>query len=121
LKNLDHSFKGSSAHGDIKKGEGKGGIEALLNEELGRLEARLGLNRGYRVLWMPGIEKGISGEVRGNTIFIYEADRDKALGTLRHELIDHLITSRLVKPLVDLINILVKAKGRKYTGRRRGS
>jgi hypothetical protein len=59
---------------------------------------------------MPGIEKGISGEVRGNTIFIYEADRDKALGTLRHELIDHLITSRLVKPLVDLINILVKAK-----------
>ena len=36
--------------------------------------------------------------------------RKKAIQALRHEVVDHLITSRIVKPLVDLINLLIKAR-----------
>jgi len=36
--------------------------------------------------------------------------RKKAIQALRHEVVDYLITSRIVKPLVDLINLLIKAR-----------
>jgi hypothetical protein len=36
--------------------------------------------------------------------------KKKPYKPLRHEVIDHLITSRIVKPLVDLINLLIKAR-----------
>jgi hypothetical protein len=52
----------------------------------------------------------LSGEVRNGTIYVYEAEEDKALQALRHELVDHLITSRIVKPLVELVNLLIKSR-----------
>lgn len=85
-------------------------MEARLKDELERLGAKLGLNRELRVVWMPNAVDGLSGEVKGNTIYVYEAEVDKAFQALRHELIDHLITSRIVKPLVELVNLLIKSR-----------
>lgn len=84
--------------------------EAGLQEELERLRAKLGFNHELRVIWRPDSGNGLSGEVKDDTIFVYEAELDKALQTLRHELIDHLITSRIVKPLVELVNMLIKSR-----------
>ena len=83
---------------------------ARLEEELERLSAKLGLNRELRVVWMPNAVDRLSGEVKGNAIYIYEAEEDEALRALRHELMDHLITSRIVKPLVGLVNLLIKSR-----------
>lgn len=88
----------------------RGGLEARLREELERLEVKLGLNLGLRVAWMPDVNNSLSGEVRGGVIRIYEVEEDKALRALRHEFIDYLITSRVVKPLVGLVNLLIKSR-----------
>jgi hypothetical protein len=85
-------------------------VESMLTEELERLQAKLGLSLGLNVVWIPSVDKGLSGEVRNGTIYVYEAEEDKALQALRHELVDHLITSRIVKPLVELVNLLIKSR-----------
>lgn len=86
------------------------GIESMLSEELERLQGKLGLSLGLKVVWMPNAEKGLEGEVRNGTIYIYEGDGDKALQVLRHEFIDYLITSKIVEPLVGLVNALIKSR-----------
>jgi hypothetical protein len=85
-------------------------LQGRLEGELQRLSAKLGLNLDLRVVWTPDPPNSLSGEVRGNTIYIYEVEEEKAIQALRHEVLDHLITSRIVKPLVDLINLLIKAR-----------
>ena len=52
----------------------------------------------------------MSGEVIGKTIFIYEPDDDSAIKVLRHEVVDYCLTSRIVRPLVDLVNLLIKVR-----------
>jgi hypothetical protein len=59
---------------------------------------------------MPDETASLSGEVKNGSIYIYEAEEEKAVQTLKHEVVDHIITSRIVKPLVDLINLLIKAR-----------
>jgi hypothetical protein len=86
------------------------GLQAALEEELERLQARFQLCGELKVLWRPGAENGLSGEVRDGTIYVYEEDELRAVQTLKHELVDYVITSRLVKPLVDLINLLIRSK-----------
>jgi hypothetical protein len=91
----------------------KSGLEARLENELERIGVKLGLNLELRVAWMPNIDNvqnGLSGEVKGGVIYVYEVEEDKALHVLRHELIDYLITSRLVTPLVGLVNLLIKSR-----------
>jgi len=85
-------------------------VQSKLEEELQRILKSLELNLDLRVVWTPDPPNSLSGEVRGNTIYIYEVEEEKAIKALRHEVIDHLITSRIVKPLVDLINLLIKAR-----------
>jgi hypothetical protein len=85
-------------------------VQNKLEEELKRILTKLGLNLDLRVVWTPDPPNSLSGEVKGNTIYIYEVEEEKAIQALRHEVVDHLITSRIVKPLVDLINLLIKAR-----------
>ena len=85
-------------------------VQNKLEEELKRILTKLGLNLDLRVVWTPDPPNSLSGEVRGNTIYIYEVEEEKAIQALRHEVVDHLVTSRIVKPLVDLINLLIKAR-----------
>ena len=87
-----------------------GAVQNKLEEELQRILTKLGLNLDLRVVWTPDPPNSLSGEVRDNTIYIYEVEEEKAIQALRHEVVDHLITSRIVKPLVDLINLLIKAR-----------
>ncbi|MEM3828026.1 MAG: hypothetical protein QXP36_02250 [Conexivisphaerales archaeon] len=85
-------------------------LQTVLEKELQRLAEKLGLNLDLKVAWVPDKTASLSGEVKDGSIYIYEADWEKAIQTLKHELIDYLITSRIVKPLVNLVNILIKAK-----------
>ncbi|MEM2537502.1 MAG: hypothetical protein QXK29_05110 [Candidatus Bathyarchaeia archaeon] len=85
-------------------------LQTVLEKELQRLAEKLGLNLDLKVVWVPNKTACLSGEVKDGSIYIYEADGEKAVQTLKHELIDYLITSRIVKPLVNLLNILIKAR-----------
>jgi len=62
------------------------------------------------VCWEPHQEMGISGEVRGLTIYVYEEDQKEALTTLKHEYIDCLLTRKLVLPLIAMVNTFIKLK-----------
>jgi hypothetical protein len=88
----------------------KSNIESTLAEELRRIEERLGLSLGLKVRWIPDPTKPYSGEVRDGCIFIYEGNEQHAIQVLKHEILDYLLTSKIVKPLVDLINLLIKCK-----------
>jgi len=85
-------------------------VEKRLAEELENLKRLLDLESSFEVVWMPLPESELSGEVKDKTIYIYECEMDKALKTLRHELVDYMLTSKIVKPLVDLVNILIKTR-----------
>lgn len=94
----------------VKNVDGKKNVKARLMEELERLKGLLGLDSGLKVVWMPYGGRGLSGEVKDGIIYVYERETDTAVQVLRHELIDYLITSMLVEPLVSLINTLIKSR-----------
>ena len=52
--------------------------------------------------------------MKDGVIYIYDAKTKEALRTLKHELIDHAFTSNVVKPLVDIINVLIKSREEVY-------
>ncbi len=82
-------------------------IREALEAELRRLEKILGMNDGLKISWIPDDNNKLSGEVRKKTIFIYEADLDSALDTLRHEVIDYLVSSTIV-PYKNIANELIR-------------
>jgi len=84
-------------------------IDQGLQEEFRSLTGKLGLE-GLRLVWIPGASKGIAGEVRDGTVFLYEKDQARATETLKHELVDHMITSKIVNPLVGLVNALIRSR-----------
>jgi len=88
----------------------KTSVEAKLQEEFEGLKAKLGIGRDLRLVWMPNAAKGLSGEIKNGVLYVYDEKLDDALKTVRHELLDLVITSRLVEPLVDLINLLIKSR-----------
>jgi hypothetical protein len=82
-------------------------VEDRLRVELKRLQTLLGLTQDLKVVCMPDTDKAVSGEVRDGTIYIYEADVAKAVQTLRHELLDYLV-SQAVEPYREVTNRLIK-------------
>lgn len=82
-----------------------------LEEELERLKKESGIGHELVVMWTPNSTSDRHGEVKGSMIYIYDERVERALQTLKHEFIDHLITSRIVKPLVGLVNLLIKSRG----------
>ena len=83
--------------------------EVKLREEFQTLIGKLGVQT-LKLVWTPDSDKSVSGEVRNGVVYVYEEEEGKALETLKHELIDYLVTSRIVKPLVELINLLIKSR-----------
>lgn len=81
------------------------------------------LKMGYelKVVWQPSNNSSLSGEVKGETIYIYEEDLDKALETLKHEFLDYTI-SQVIEPYRRIANQLImllneeglQEKGRAY-------
>lgn len=84
---------------------GEGEVQRRLEEELERLKALLNVGCSLIVRWIPSDDSKLAGEVRGGVIYVYERDEERAVGTLRHEFIDHHITSEVVRPLVEYINV----------------
>lgn len=66
------------------------------------------LKAGYEldVNWLPGENEKLHGEVKGNSICIYDEDEEEALQTLKHEFIDYLV-SGAIKPYEKLANLLI--------------
>jgi hypothetical protein len=99
---------------EIEKSEvceaGCGDVESQLKREFNRLRGLLGFGFELELVWIPGAGKGLSAEVKDGRLYIYEEVPEKALQALRHELVDYLITSKIVEPLVSLINTLIKSR-----------
>jgi len=70
---------------------------SLLSEELDNLKDITQSGRDLEVVWSPSELQELSGEVKGNTIYVYETEPAQALDTLRHEFLDYLV-SEAVKP-----------------------
>lgn len=81
-------------------------IQSRLEGYLDRLKGILEINEDLKVIWSPNGKNGLAGEVRGKTIFLYEADFDSASTTLRHEVIDYLVC-RAIEPYKEIANKLV--------------
>ena len=76
-----------------------------LEKELETLKKITGTGMDLRLQWLPLEEPEKHGEVKGETIFIYNKDEEMAFRTLRHEFFDYMISKNIVDPLVMYINI----------------
>jgi hypothetical protein len=81
-------------------------IGSKLEAELERLKSFLGLGYHLRVKWIPNNNGKLSGEVKGDCIYIYEEQEEQALETLRHEFLDYAI-SQVIEPYKEVANKLI--------------
>jgi hypothetical protein len=81
-------------------------VEEKLESELERLKQTLNLGYELRVKWVPNGNVKLSGEVRGDRIYIYDEDEAEALETLRHEFLDYAI-SNIIEPYKQVTNKLI--------------
>jgi hypothetical protein len=84
----------------------KGEVQAMLEAELKRLKKSMKLGYELTVLWVPNGNSKLSGEVRGDRIYIYDKDEEVALETLKHEFIDQAI-SKVIEPYKEVTNRLI--------------
>ena len=63
-----------------------------LEDELERLKKILKLGYELKVRWLPNDKLRISGEVKGEYIYVYDEDMEVALETLKHEFLDYAIS-----------------------------
>lgn len=68
----------------------------ILEVELERLKSISNHGQQLTVVWIPDGNSSLAGEVRDDIIFIYDAEIEVALSTLRHEFFDHLICSAIL-------------------------
>ncbi|MGQ9469463.1 MAG: hypothetical protein ACUVTD_06520 [Nitrososphaerales archaeon] len=81
-------------------------LQERLEEELERLKRKLKMGYELKVVLLPDNNSSLAGEVKGETIFIYEEDFEKALETLRHEFLDYSI-SKTIEPYKEIANKLI--------------
>ena len=77
-----------------------------LEAELERLKKILKLGYELKVRWIPNNNSRISGEVRGDYIYLYDEDKEVALETLKHEFVDYAI-SKVIEPYRKVTNRLI--------------
>ena len=82
-------------------------VQKSLNRELERIQRKLGSGINLKVEWKPNTESKLSGQVKNETIFIYEENEYRALNTLRHEILDFYV-SIAIRPYREIANILIK-------------
>ncbi len=81
-------------------------LQIVLEEELERLKRKLQMAYELKVIWIPNGNDKLSGEVKGETIFIYEESEREAIETLRHEFLDYAI-SKVIEPYRNVTNKLI--------------
>jgi regulator of sigma D len=80
--------------------------QGVVVEELERLKQKLGVGHELTVKWLPGKKLEICGEVKGDCIYVYEEEEQKALETVKHEFLDYLI-SKTIEPYQKIANKLI--------------
>lgn len=94
--------------------------KTVLLNEFRRLQKLVPMDEITGLQWLPGKRIDISGEVKGDTIYVYDNEPYEALSTLRHEYLDCLLTRRLIEPLVSIVNALTKVRENEiYRGKER--
>ena len=91
-------------------------FQEKLEAELRRLQETFRVGWNLKVRWLPCEDKPksplgnnpLSGQIVGNTIYIYEKEESQALDTLIHEFFDWLVSTRIEKPYKQLINKLIE-------------
>lgn len=91
---------------DVKKIQKHTCIQERLEEELEWLKRTLRLGDELKVLWTPNSNSRLSGEIKGDFIYIYDEDEELALETLKHEFIDFAL-SKVVEPYKEVTNKLI--------------
>jgi len=81
-------------------------LQKKLEAELERLKKILKLGYELKVRWIPNNNSKLSGEVKGETIYIYDEEEELALETLKHEFIDYAI-SKVIEPYKEVTNRLI--------------
>ena len=81
-------------------------LQKRLEEELKRLKSILKLGYELNIRWIPGNDSRLSGEVKGETIYVYDEEEELALETLKHEFIDYAI-SKVIEPYKEVTNKLI--------------
>jgi len=81
-------------------------LQGVLEKELEQLKRRFCMSYELKVVWIPDGNEKLSGEVRGDTVYIYEDNEKKALETLRHEFLDYAI-SEVIEPYKNMTNKLI--------------
>jgi hypothetical protein len=79
----------------------------VLEQLLRRLKREIPLGRHLNLVYRPDGGSKLSGEVVGDTIYIYEEDKEKAQETLIHEYLDYSL-SMLIEPYRAFANLLVR-------------
>ncbi|MGB9760492.1 MAG: hypothetical protein ACP5IT_11285 [Thermoproteota archaeon] len=90
-----------------KTNNGVNNLQAKLEKELERLKSKTNFGFELHVVWLPNYDANLSGEVKGNTIYIYDDIEDNAIETLKHEFVDYLI-SEAIRPYKLFANKLVQ-------------
>ena len=86
-------------------------LRATLEYELEAMKRISKQGLELRVQWMPREDGPLSGEVKGDVIYIYESDEKKALDVLEHEFVDYLVTMG-IDPFKLMVNSLIKLVNR---------
>ena len=83
------------------------GFESQLREELENLKRMTGLGSGLSLIWAPDSLNPLAGEVKGNTVYIYDIIERRAIDTLHHEFFDYCV-SEAIQPYREVANVLMK-------------
>jgi len=97
----DESVVSSVSLNDV----GSDDVQVKLEGELERLKKVSGLGEELKVRWVPNPNSDRHGEVKGDVVYVYDEDEERALLTLKHEFIDYHISSDVVEPLIKYINM----------------
>ena len=81
-------------------------VQVRLEKELESLKRKLNINDDLKVRWIPNGSKKFHGEVKGQQIFVYDYNLESAVETLRHEVIDYLV-SKAIRPYMEFTNKMI--------------
>ena len=81
-------------------------VQVRLEKELERAKRKLDINDELKVKWIPNGSKKFHGEVKCQTIFVYDDNLESAVETLKHEVVDYLV-SKAIKPYMEFTNKMI--------------
>ncbi len=84
-----------------------------------KLKQRFPIASSLAAEWVPDETRGVAGEVKGGTIYVYDEDVSSAIRTLAHEVLDYVV-SQAIEPYKQVINALVRLlNDRAYSSKER--